>query len=476
MTESDTRALLRSIPAMDDLLNAPWAAEYAGRLGRERVKTILAEALNDIRGDIRRGVPMSGTAGELAVSRAEALLREQSAATLKRAVNATGVVIHTNLGRAPLAEEALHAAGAIAGTYSTLEYSPETGGRGERNSHVERLLCRLTGAEAALAVNNNAAAVLLALSAIAAGREVIVSAGELVEIGASFRIPDILSFSGAVMRAVGCTNAARISDYRGAITENTAVLLKVHPSNYRIDGFVTAASRAELAALASSRGLVFMEDLGSGLLLPLDAPFAKDALPVSACLEAGPGIVTFSGDKLLGGPQIGVIAGAKALIDRMRGHQLLRALRVDKMTLAAFEATLRLYLSGRHGEIPVIRMIETGQSALLEKARALRRLLQRTAAKRGAEDFVISVVETDDAVGGGAFPGGLLPGAGVAVSSASVSAAALHSGLRAADIPVIALIRADRVILHVRTLLKGDEQLIAAAFSGLMGRGAIIKQ
>jgi L-seryl-tRNA(Ser) seleniumtransferase len=332
----------------------------------------------------------------------------------------------------------------------------------------------MTGAEAALVVNNNAAAVLLALSATAAGREVIVSSGELVEIGSSFRIPDILSFSGAKMIAVGCTNSTRISDYSNAITENTACLLKVHPSNYRVEGFVKSTPREELAELAASRSLVFMEDLGSGLLCQLGVPFANREHSVRDCLKAGSQLVTFSGDKLLGGPQIGVLAGSKNLIDRMKRHQLLRALRVDKMTLAAFEATLRLYLAGRQDTIPVIRMIEIDKSVLLKKARALCRILKGTVATLGNNNFTISVVETSDAIGGGSYPTDTLPGYGVAIRDSSLSAEKLAASLRTARPPVIPGVRDNSVILHVRTLLPGDEQLIAASFAGAAGVSGLL--
>jgi len=480
VTDSDRNALLRDIPAMDGLLNADWAAGFRAVLGRETVRKIIEEALDGVRDEIPGG-KAGAPAGELAVRRAKELLERRAAGTLKRAVNATGVVIHTNLGRAPLAREAVEAACGIAGTYSTLEYSAAEGRREGRNNHIEWLLRNITGAEAALAVNNNAAAVLLALSALAAGREVIVSCGELVEIGDSFRIPEILSFSGARMVTAGCTNSTTIEDYSHAITENTAVLLKVHPSNYRIGGFVKSVRREELAGLAASRGLVFMEDLGSGLLCRPGLPFAEREHSVRECLEAGAGIVTFSGDKLLGGPQIGIIAGAKALTDRMRRHQLLRALRVDKMTLAAFGATLRLYLAGRQAEIPVIRMLEADKAGLLKKARRLCRLLKVAAAKAGrlpagsaaagessggsasAGDLEFSVVETEDAVGGGAFPVDILPGFGVGIRSVSRSAESLAAALRAAPIPVIAGLRGGQVVLHVRTLLDGDDKLIAAA-------------
>jgi L-seryl-tRNA(Ser) seleniumtransferase len=460
---------------MDELLNTPWAAQFSGSLGRELVKTIIAGALDHIRDEIRQGTPLKAPPDELAVGRAKISLGKRMSSTLRPVINATGVVVHTNLGRAPLAAEALRAVQAIAGAYSTLEYSLEKGGRGSRSAHVEWLVCQLTGAEAALVVNNNAAAALLALSATAAGREVIVSCGELVEIGDSFRIPELLAFSGAKMIAVGCTNSTRISDYRDAITENTAVLLKVHPSNYCIEGFVSSTPRESLAELAASHGLVFLEDLGSGLLGELEASFVNANVsreyPVRDCLKAGSGIVTFSGDKLLGGPQIGVIAGSKDLIDKMRGHQLLRALRVDKMTLAAFEATLRLYLSGRQKEIPVIGMIETDQKDLLKKARKLCRVLKETAEKMHAGDFVLSVTETRDAVGGGAYPTGILGGFGVAIRHGSAEpwalaqAKALAAGMRTAAFPVIAGISDGSVILHVRTLLKGEEDLIPASFA-----------
>jgi L-seryl-tRNA(Ser) seleniumtransferase len=483
MTDSNINNFLRSIPAMDELLNMRWAAEFFGCLGREVVKKTIAETLDGVKRDLRAGVQFTLPVDEIVAYRANSLLLERSSGTLKPVVNATGVVVHTNLGRAPLADEAIRAVHDVSGGYSTLEYSPEKGGRGGRNDHVEWLVCQMSGAEAALVVNNNAAAVLLALSATASGREVIVSCGELVEIGDSFRIPEILAFSGAKMKAVGCTNSTRIRDYRDAITEDTAVLLKVHPSNYRIDGFVTSTPREELAALASSCGLVFMEDLGSGLLCQLNVPFVNREHSVRECLGAGSGIVTFSGDKLLGGPQIGVIAGPKNLIDRMKCHQLLRTLRVDKMTLAAFEATLRMYLSGRQREIPVIRMIEMDRSAILQKARALCRILHRILKKfaanpkpqtadtiPNADDFDVAVVETRDAVGGGAYPTETLPGFGVEIISGSVSAETLAAGLRAAHVPVIAGIRDNRVVLHVRTLLPGEEKLIAASFGEALVR------
>ncbi|MDR0383031.1 MAG: L-seryl-tRNA(Sec) selenium transferase [Spirochaetaceae bacterium] len=464
MKDSNAGDLLRSIPSMDELLGAPWAARFYGGLGRETVKSVITEALNGVKRDICEGTRFSLPAAEIAARRATGMLNARLTSTLKPVINATGVAVHTNLGRAPLAREALRAVSDIALSYSTLEYSPEKGGRAGRNAHVEWLICQITGAEAALAVNNNAAAVLLALSATAAGREVIVSAGELVEIGDSFRIPEILAFSGAKMKAVGCTNSVRIEDYSNAVTENTAVLLKVHPSNYRIDGFVKSTSREELARLAADRNLVFIEDLGSGLLCRLKLPFADREHSVKDCLEAGSAVVTFSGDKLLGGPQIGVIAGAKRIIDSMKRHQLLRAFRTDKMTLAAFEATLRLYLLGRQRDIPVISMIEADKSVLLKKARSLRRVLSRTASGVKPGGFAVSVVETLDAAGGGSYPTDAIPGFGVEIRASSVSVEALSARLRTAGVPVIGTVRDGCLVLHVRTLLPGDEKSLAASF------------
>ena len=477
---TDISGLLRSIQAMEELLNTNWAVDFSARLGREQVKKTIGEAVNEVRQELREAaqsqtaVHFEGSVSDLIADRAIAMLRKKAAGTLKPVINATGVIIHTNLGRAPIAAEALKTANVIAESYCTLEYSPEKGERGGRNSHIEPLIRDICGAEAALVVNNNAAAVLLALTSCASGKEVIVSAGELVEIGGSFRIPDILSFSGAAMSIVGCTNSARLDDYRNAITQNTAVLLKVHPSNYRIEGFTASISRRELAALAAERGLVFIEDLGSGLLCPLQIPFAHNEYSVRECIEAVAGnaasqyLVTFSGDKLLGGPQIGVIAGSKKLVDKMRSHQLYRALRVDKMTLAAFEATLRLYLTGRQQEIPVIKMIESEKSALQKKAQRLCRTLKQTVKETGADDITIEVVECNSVIGGGAFPTDLLPGYGVAISSLSISTVNLAAAFRMAETPIIPNVQNEQVILHVRTLLDGDERKINSSFAEIL--------
>ncbi|MCL2558266.1 MAG: L-seryl-tRNA(Sec) selenium transferase [Treponema sp.] len=476
---AETNELLRALPSMDELSRAPWAQDFSALLGWDFVKKALARALDEARADAALLAGLGrAEASALVEARSRDFLSRKTSSSFSPVINATGVIIHTNLGRAPLAPEAARAAEAAARGYGSLEYSPETGARSRRDLHVEWLICHLTGAEAALVVNNNAAAVLLALSALAAGREAIVSNGELVEIGDGFRVPDILAFSGARMVAVGCTNSTRASDYERAIGENTAALLKVHPSNFRVEGFGASASREELAKIAASRGIAFIEDLGSGLLCPLGQSFARDEPLVSDCVKAGASVVTFSGDKLLGGPQIGVAAGAKALIEKMRRHQLARALRVDKMTLAAFEATLRMYAAGRSGEIPVIAMIEADPNELKKKAanlcRALRKIAREASGalppRGGIAEMEIETVETQDAIGGGAFATDRLSGFGVAIRPAAMSAENLARAFRAARPPVIPTIRGERVILHMRALLDGDAREIARAFA-LMLRG-----
>jgi L-seryl-tRNA(Ser) seleniumtransferase len=438
---------------MDELLSLPWAAETELELGRDAVKSLFGEVLDGIRMSAREGETPPARISDVIEDEARRLMEARSRASLRAVVNATGVVVHTNLGRSPLPGEALDAVASVARGYSTLEYSLESGGRSHRNAHVEWLLCRVTGAESALVVNNNAGAVLLALTSAARGREVVVSRGELVEIGGAFRIPDILSFSGAKMVEVGCTNCTRAGDYRSAITDETALLLKVHPSNFRMEGFTESAARSELVALARESGVAFMEDLGSGLLEELGVPELGGESTVRACIDAGVDVVTFSGDKLLGGPQIGCIAGSRELIDGMRRNQLIRALRVDKMCLAAFETILRMYLKGNSGEIPTVNMLRAGAEKLRARAEELRCSIEELFRELSVSSYDVSVVGTEDAVGGGSFPAAPLPGWGVALrSTTGVRASHLADGLRNASTPVIAGISCDSVVLHVRTL------------------------
>ncbi|WP_029166297.1 L-seryl-tRNA(Sec) selenium transferase [Aminiphilus circumscriptus] len=459
------RELLRAIPPMERFLETPWAEEASLGLGRDSIKSIVSDVIGEYRNALRKG---EGTV--LSVEDLEAEMRrrclEKCAPSLRPVVNATGVVVHTNLGRSCLHDEAIEALTAVARSYSTLEYNLDGGKRGHRDSHVEWLLCQLTGADAALVVNNNAAAVLLCLAALAKDREVVVSRGELVEIGGSFRIPDIMAFSGAKMREVGTTNRTHFRDYAEAVSEATRMLLKVHPSNYRIVGFSAEVGREELATLAREKKLVFLEDLGSGVLVDL-SPFGLSGEPtVRHCIAEGVDLVTFSGDKLLGGPQIGAVVGRKQLVDELRRYPLARALRVDKMTLAALEATLRLYLTDRWREIPSLAMLCVDGDILRERAECL-------AARLGEAIPAAScrVLSVEDAVGGGAFPARGIDGFAVAVSLPGWSAAALQARLRLCVYPVVANVQNELVCLHLRTLSGEDEECLLAAFREITGGG-----
>lgn len=453
------REKLRSLPSMDLLLSIPELGPYFSSLGRETVKSVLSETLKVMRDKIINGedtVPSPEAVFALAFPE----LKAKKTGSLRRVVNATGVVVHTNLGRSCLAREAMDAVTAVSGSYSTLEYDLSEGRRGHRTDHVEWLIRVITGAESGLVVNNNAGAVLLMLAALCSGKDVIVSRGELVEIGGSFRIPEIMAFSGANLVEVGATNRTHLKDYRNAITGDTAAVLKVHPSNFRMEGFTSSVPREELAMLAREREILFLEDLGSGTMIDL-APFGLKGEPtVSDCIRQGVDVVTFSGDKMLGGPQIGGIAGKSEIIKKLRTFPLLRALRVDKMTLAAFEATLRLYLSDRPLDIPTLSMISEKPEDLRKKAASLSFKLKKTLP--GAS---VSVVEAEDAVGGGAFPAEVLSGWGVAVSMESLgSAGNILALLRECTVPVIAGARENMAVLHVRTLIQGDEDIICSAF------------
>jgi L-seryl-tRNA(Ser) seleniumtransferase len=416
---------LRDLPSVDEL-----ARSSDDPLAVEAARTVIAHA----REQIRAGAD-PGDLGE----RLQAELQAARAPRLRRVLNATGVIVHTNLGRAPLAEAALEQVAAAARGYSNLEYDLEAGTRGSRQAHVGELLRRLTGAEAALVVNNNAAAVLLALAALAEGREVIVSRGELIEIGDGFRIPDVLARSGAHLREVGTTNRTRASDYEAAIGPETAVLLRVHQSNFRVVGFTELPPLAELARVARAHELVLVDDLGSGALIDLgDEPTAR------ASLAAGANLVCFSGDKLLGGPQAGIVVGRAELVERLRRHPLQRALRADKLTIAALEGTLRLALE-RPDEVPVLRMLR-------EQPELVRKRAERLASHVGGD-----VEETVARAGGGALPLAELPSFACAVEEG------LATKLRAGDPPVVGIVRDGRLLLDCRTLTDGDVDEVAGA-------------
>ncbi len=455
--DAELKGKLRALPAVGELLErADLTAEPASP------RWALVEAVREVISEVRSGVRAGGDlpAVEDIVARARNRARTLAAPRLTRVVNATGVVIHTNLGRAPLAAQAIERVVEVAGAYSNLEYDLEQGGRGSRHGIVDDILCRLTGAEAAMVVNNNAAAVLLALSVLAAGREVVVSRGELVEIGGSFRIPDILLQSGCRLVEVGTTNRTRIQDYERAVGPETALLLKVHPSNFRVVGFSESVDATALVALGRRKGLPVMEDLGSGCLVDL-APDGLPGEPTAARrVASGLDLVTMSGDKLLGGPQAGILLGKKEVIDACRRHPLARALRVDKLCLAALEGTLRVYLDGdgkRH--IPVLAALTASPETLAARAERLKSRLEAQ-----APGLPVRLAQDDSRVGGGAFPGHSVPTTVVAVGQDRL-ATRLEAYLRSCRPPIVARLKEGALLLDPRTWVPGDIDRIATAIA-----------
>jgi len=428
---------LRGLPSVDALLGDERGAGLADRHGRPATVEAIRAALAGAR---RRGV--ADSSAELLADAARLLGRPPS---LRPLLNATGVIVHTNLGRAPLPAAALERAAAVAAGYSNLEYDLDAGARGSRHTHLGGILSELTGAEDGMAVNNNAAAVMLVLAALAGGREVPISRGELIEVGDGFRIPDVLSQSGARLVEVGSTNRTRIGDYAAAIGPETGAVLRVHQSNFRMVGFTESPSLRELCALAAEHGVPVIDDLGSGQLI--DLPDLADEPTARSSIEAGAAVVCFSGDKLLGGPQAGVIAGTAEAIARIRRHPLARAVRIDKLSLAALEATLELYRDPARAlhEVPVLR-------AVAEPAAAVRGRAARLAARLGG-----TVVETRARVGGGAVPLLELESFACALDGGDELAAAL----RAADPPVVARVQEGRVLLDCRTLTDEECQRIS---------------
>lgn len=425
---------LRDIPSVDELLRTDELVALAERHGRPLVLAAARAALDRARDEVRAGYP----AGDL-VARIREELDAGLRPSLRRVLNATGVVVHTNLGRAPLAEAALERVREVGAGYSNLEYDVSTGTRGSRQDHTAAMLRELTGADAALVVNNNAAAVLLALAALAEGREVIVSRGELLEIGDGFRIPEVLGRSGATLVEVGTTNRTRTADYERALGERTALLLRVHQSNFRMVGFTEQPRTRDLARLAERHDLPLVEDLGSGALVETgDEPTAR------ASLEAGAHLVTFSGDKLLGGPQAGIVAGRADLVERLRRHPLQRALRADKLTLAALEGTLALYRAGSR-ELPVLRMLD-------EPAATVRDRAERLAALTGG-----TVEQTVARSGGGTLP------LAEVESYACALPLELAEPLRLGEPPVVGIVRDGRLLLDCRTLGDAEVEEVAEA-------------
>ncbi len=459
MTTDSQSALnpYRSLPSLDRLLEQPELSEAVAQFGRSSVRDAGRSLLERARADIASGLPSPDLSSLIADLLAD--LQQQLAPSLYPVINATGVVVHTNLGRAPLSVAAQQAMRDVAEGYSNLEYDLGEGKRGSRYVHAERLLCELTGAEAALVVNNNAAAITLLLRAVAAGQEVIVSRGELVEIGGGFRIPDILRQSGASLVEVGTTNRTRVADYADALAYDTAALLKVHRSNYKIIGFTESVSIAELAALVAESPaygpLAVLNDLGSGTLIDT-RPFGLDYEPtVQDSVQAGADATTFSGDKLLGGPQAGIIVGDKDLIADLKRQPLTRALRVDKTTLAALQATLLAYLrEAATEEIPVWQMVSAGQDELAERAKIWADALTRLG-------IPVELKPGNSTVGGGSLPGQSLPTTLLALLSEQPDR--LAALLRAGDPPVVARIEEDTLVFDPRTVRPGQDTLLLGA-------------
>ena len=446
---ADRAAALRSLPSVDQLVRRLGADPALADLSRARLTAAAREALDGERTRVRgQGTPPADT--DTLVARIADGIRRAGRFSLRPVINATGVVLHTNLGRALLSDLARERVAAVAAAYSNLEMDLASKERGSRYSHVEALLRRLTGAEDALVVNNNAAAVLLALETLAHGKEVIVSRGELIEIGGEFRIPDIMLRSGALLREVGATNRTHLRDYAEAIAPTTALLLKVHTSNYRVVGFTADVSSRELVELGRERGVPVMEDLGSGSLIDL-RPWGFPYEPtVPEVVTSGVDLVSFSGDKLLGGPQAGIVVGKRAVVSRLKKNPWNRALRIDKFTIAALEATLMAYESGAARDaVPTLRLLTEPLAAVVARARrVLRGLGPETATRLAAR-----VEESRAQVGGGALPTVELPTAGVALGATDAAARALDAALRTGDPPVVGRLVDDRLFLDCRTVL-----------------------
>jgi len=391
-------------------------------------------------------------------------LKQASKYNLRPVINATGIILHTNLGRAPMPSAAAENVALVAQNYSTLEYNLENGNRGSRYTHIEELISKLTGAESALIVNNNAAAVLLILSALAAKKEVVVSRGELVEIGGSFRIPDIMELGGAILKEVGTTNKTKLADYEKAITKKTAAILKVHTSNYKVVGFCQEATISELKSLTQKHKIPLVYDFGSGFLDEYE-PKLLDEQPVLSAIKEGADLICFSGDKLLGGPQCGIIAGKKELVDLIKKHQLTRVLRVDKLCLAALEPVLKIYLDKERAkcEIPVLKMLSSSKEELKSRAEKLCGLL-----KEGLPSHLkIKVLELDSQVGGGSAPTLNLASFGVELKSNKLKVNDIEKQLRGNDIPIIVRIKNDCILMDIRTIFDGQFEIVKKAIETL---------
>jgi L-seryl-tRNA(Ser) seleniumtransferase len=466
VSTEDKKNSFQSIPSVDRLLNTPFLAEILPNYPRGLVLKAVHQVLEGIRDAIKSG---HGFEEPLSLDRVSHLVAEKLALlnqpSLKPLVNATGVVVHTNLGRSILAERVLAKFKPLAGSYSNLEYDLQRGERGSRYSHVEGILKEITGAEAGTVVNNNAAAVLVALDTLARGREVVVSRGQLVEIGGSFRIPEVMKRGGAIMVEVGTTNKTHLRDYEEVIGPDTALLLKVHKSNYHLIGFTEDVDTVEMVTLAHKHGIAVMEDLGSGSFVDFSKYGLVKEPTVQDVLGQGVDLVTFSGDKLLGGPQAGIILGRKPLVEAIRKNQLSRALRIDKLTLLALEETLRIYRdeSSAIKEIPTLQMILAPYDQLKRKAGRLRRMI----GKLDSPNFSLQLADGTSKVGGGALPLLVIPTCLLALVPGRLSANTIEQKLRGYDPPIISRVEKDQVLLDVRTVQDSELRILAGAIKVL---------
>jgi L-seryl-tRNA(Ser) seleniumtransferase len=467
LERKEKQKLLSGLPSVDELLKSPsglqWLAGFPRRIVVEAVRTVVAA---------RREAILGGAAADLSLEAIDGDIQEQlrilSSFSLRRVINATGIVIHTNLGRSVLSERILGNVVNAAAGYSNLEYDLAAGRRGQRHTHTQRLLSEITGAEDAMIVNNNAAAVLLCLNSLAKGREVIVSRGELVEIGGSFRVPDVMSASGACLREVGTTNKTHLHDYANAVNENTALLLKVHQSNYRITGFTEDVKIAEILDLGKQHDLPVMYDLGSGCLVDLRPYGIHDEPSVPELVKTGVDILTFSGDKLLGGPQGGIIVGRKKYLERLRKNPLARAVRVDKFTIAAFEATLMEYLDPDNAKkaIPTLRMLFQPPGEVRARARRIASGLRRMVAQEKFE-----VVRDASKAGGGSLPQAEFETFAVSIRPAALSVNELDERLRNCSPPVVGRIRGNALLLDARTISNHEVQPLVKAVGSALQAG-----
>ena len=468
MKEINRNALLRSLPKVDVIISSLLDDPHFQEVPLKIIKSVIQKKIEEERVRILSNAPdVAEKTTEEWLELFKAGIAIKNSPKLKRVVNCTGVVVHTNLGRSVLSPSATMQLSMAAEHYTNLEFNLETGKRGSRYTLVEELICELTGAEAALVVNNNAAAVLIALDTLAKGKEAIVSRGQLVEIGGSFRIPDVMAKSGATLVEVGATNRTHLFDYEGAITENTALLLRVHTSNFRIIGFTSEVSAGEMVTLARKHRLVTMEDLGSGSLIDF-SPYGFPKEPtVQEIVSSGVDIITFSGDKLLGGPQAGIIVGKKDIIDRVKKNPLNRALRIDKFTLASLEAILKEYYDPTRAltRVPTLAMLTVSSDELKKRAQKIMRKLQRS----GVQNASFKIVSTTSKVGGGALPDLSLPSWAVQVAPVNMTINKLENTLRGLSVPIIGRVESESYILDVRTIQNCDidtlVELLCTVFS-----------